>query len=1216
MGDVTTDIKTRYSIYVPKPLARINLGDWQRREGQVQSPKFGYAGVSIQTEKDMFIEVVKSTYLQARGGFTVQTTDWFHCAQKALFMATADNATLGADGVMTIAAGAGQAPTWTLDHGDSLDVYPYNSLQLHYRVEEVQNSLFEFFRGRREKKFPKDSNTFGQKLLEGLFRKDPEFNSSKKTSLLAALNPFSDVGSNPRGQPGSKEKAWDDAGKAWFDPDAKVMGGFENAVETSWQLLFGEDAFALGDANKRAPFELLGKPMDDIRGTPSAVKYTFPDVVADGAVGEKTEKQLRYGFSSYFSRFDPYALINPDHPDITGSMFPRLMHIIVVLHNGTVRLKRTVDVMYKIGSLLKDNAFFKLATTAWQAVDAGYQAVKAARGQYEVWEAVALGSRGNLGDQFTDERESGWDKRIAIRNKLVKDWTPKTTLKAVVRSKAPEKDFVTGETKGFFGTLAATPGTSPPTATIAAMHVATNGAEFDLPAITVSVATAASIAGSATSSSGWTAQSKNRKFRVKFDSFEDWIEVDLGNPVIQSLADAQTADQALPAAQQHFVTDRTTQITNVLNLIVNASGMSGRAVVANGQITFTSAITGTLSKVQLRADPDETLGLLGLKKVSAAGTDPSAALTADTIIAAWTSAWNAANPPVAPATTSPAPPWDGKVDITSEDGQIVFTSKAEGDGAFVRVSGGPVDSFDFKGDFRGESKYDEVRELDVHRRGMDSFQKLDEELLKIPDDTAALVRPAILLYKNAVGVVTKTVGAFKALIKVAGLKLPQTKGAVGIVASKGISLGTPDRIVGVGGQGVVFIADGGTGIPDQSKYVVLEEIINRITGADLLAPFFAKPYAFKPPKPSIGFRAYSDTSTDLVARNTANVLALGRIEAAGNHILGSGVARVAASYGVEIAAQEKVVISARQAKIAPANGTAPGRVEVLGHTIAIGYNEIDAKEASFGLRDRTDIKGNVINKGWPAAWRTANDPNPHPHTASVLMHAADQACIVVGKYMVQLRASKQAHPNAAQESNAAQGRIDQATLQINALNLELAGLQGKIQNLMSERAQYDEPWSDFPEEDTLEDYKDRVKAINSTEIPSATQAKAKATAEKQAIDALSDEGIVISMRDPAGANNFATSQWAHKGKPAIHLNEDGITITSKAGEDDDTSNARITLDAEGISISWNGKAGVRVKNDNSIHISDGTNKAAFAANGWNFQAGKVAFTNAQKITLG
>ncbi len=1210
MGDVTADLKTRYSIYVPKPLARINLGDWQRREGQVQSPKFGYAGVSIQTEKDMFVDVVKSTYLQCRGGFTVQTTDWFNCAQKALFMATADNATLGADGVMTIAAGAGQAPTWTLDHGDSLDVYPYNSLQLHYRVEEVQNSLFEFFRGRREKDYPANSDSFLGKLLEGLFRKDPSFNSAEKGSFT--LNPLSDKGGNARSQSGAEEKVGKVVNKVitFADPEAELKGGFEAIAEKAWQALYGNKQFTFdpngaADAKaKPAPYDIFGN-MDDIRGNPTSVGYTAHNVIGDPS---KTEKQLRYGFSNYFSRFDPYALINPDHPDINNPARPiytAVMKVITRLHNATVRLKRTVDVMYKIGSLLKDNALSKLVVTAWQAVDAGFQAIKAARGQYEVWEAVALGSRGNLGDQFTDERESGWDKRIAIRNKLAHDWTPKTTVKAAVRSKAPEKDFVTGETKGFFGTLTATPGTTPPTATIAAMHVATNGAEFDLPAITVGAATAATIAGSAPTDA-WTAHTSNRKLRVKFDTTEDWIEVDLGNPTIQSLAAATTADQGL--ASPHFVTDRATQITNVLNLIANASGMSGRAAVANGQITFTSAISGTLSKVQLRADPDSTLGLLGLKKVSAAGTDPSAALTADTIIAAWTAAWNAANPPVAPATTSPAPPWDGKIDITSEDGQIVFTSKAEGDGAFVRVSNGPVDSFDFKGDFRGESKYDEVRELDVHRRRLDSFQKLDEELLKIPDDTAALVRPAILLYKNATGVVTKTVGAFKAAIKILGLKLPQTKGAVGIVASKGISLGTPDRIVGAGGQGVVFIADGGTGIPDQAKYVILEEIINRITGADLLAPFFAKPYEQKLAKPSLGFRAYSDTSTDLIARNTANLLALGRHKDANNDVIGSGVARVAASYAVEIAAQEKVTIAARQEPLNPAHGTEPGRVEVLGHTIAIGYNEIDAKEAAFGLRDRTDAAtGTVLNKGWPAEWRTPNDPHPHAKTASVIMHAADQACIVVGKYMVQLRAAKQAD-KALNASQAAQGRIDNATQQLDGFGLELKTLQGKVADFMAPLFS--------PEWDEYDQWVARITAINTVDIPAATQAKTKATAEKQAIDTMTDEGIIISMRDPADAKNFATSQWAHKGKPAIMLNEEGITLTVKADEEDDASGARVRLDAEGISISWNGKAGVRVKNDNSIHISDGTNKAAFTANAWNFQAGQVAFSNAKKITLG
>lgn len=1197
MGDVTADLKARYSIFVPKPLARINVGDWQKREGASQSPKFGYAGISIQTEKDMFVDIVKSTYLQARGGFTVQTTDWFNCAQKAVVLATSDNATFGADGVMTIAGGAGQAPTWTLDHGDAMEVYPYNSLQLHYRVEEVQNSLFEFFRGRREKDYPADSKSFGQKLLEGFYRKDPAFNSAKKGSFLAAINPFSDEGSNSRGQSGAKES----------ETEAKLQGGFEPVAEAAWQMLYGNKQFKLGadaaaDEGKRpAPADIFGS-MDDIRGNPTSVGYTLSDVVGDGAAGAKTEKQLRYGFSSYFSRFDPYALVNPDHPDIKAAAFPMLMVAVARLHNGTVRLKRTVDVMYKIGSLIKDNAISKLVVAAWGAVDASFQAIKSARGQYEVWESVHYGSRGNLRDQFVDERESGADKRGANFKKTAYDWTPKSTAKAAVRSKAPEKDYTTGEVLGFGLTPYLVPdtGSNPPTARLSGLHVKSNAAEFDMPPITVAAATAAKLAGSSAAGDAWTAQTSTRKVKVKFDK-EDWITVDIGNPVLQSAADAATADSS--AATPHFVADRTTAITNILNTIANCNGMASRAVVANGAITFTSTTVGVLSKVQIQAEPPDTLRLLGIKKASASGTSSGAELTADTLLAAWVAAWNTANPPVAPATTSPPPPWDGKVDITSEDGQLVFTSKTEGDGSFVQMSGTLTEPLAFLGDFRGESSRDEIRELDEHRRGMDSFQKLDEELLKAPDDAAALVRPAILLYKNAVGVVSKTVAAVKAAVKVLGLKLPQTKGAVGIVASKGISLGTPDRIVGAGGQGVVFIADGGTGIPDQAKYVVLEEIINRITGADLLAPFFAKPYTKKDPKPSLGFRAYSDTTTDLIARNAANVLALGRIKN-GNNIIGSGVARVAASYAVEVAAQEKVVIGARQAPGAPGDGTAPGRVEVLGHTIALGYSEVDTKEAAFGLDARTDAKGVVINKGWPAEWRTPNSATPHAQTAAVLVHAADQACIVVGKYMVQLRASKQI---AETEGKAAQGRIDTATQLLLDLAQETINLQGKMADigiaaLLS------------PEMDEFDACQARITQIQTVDIPAATLAKANATAEKMAIDALNDEGIIISMRDPAGATNYASTQWAHKAKPAISLTEDTITLTTKAG--DDATGARVTLDAEGISIVWNGKAGLRVKNDSSIHLTDGTNKAALTPNAWNVQAGQVAFSNAQKITLG
>ncbi|MBK8256858.1 MAG: hypothetical protein IPK82_29820 [Polyangiaceae bacterium] len=188
MGDVISDLKTRYSIYVPKPLARINLGDWQKREGTSQSPKFGYAGVSIQTDSQLFVDVLKTTYIQARGGYNLQTTDLLQIAQKAVFLATPDNATVGSDGLMTLAAGAGQAPTWTLDHGDLIDVYPYNSLQLHYRVEEVQNGLFEFFRGKREREAPSDTTGLGG-VVAALFLKKTKYSTRQNPKLEASLPP-------------------------------------------------------------------------------------------------------------------------------------------------------------------------------------------------------------------------------------------------------------------------------------------------------------------------------------------------------------------------------------------------------------------------------------------------------------------------------------------------------------------------------------------------------------------------------------------------------------------------------------------------------------------------------------------------------------------------------------------------------------------------------------------------------------------------------------------------------------------------------------------------------------------------------------------------------------------------------------------------------------------------------------------------------------------
>ena len=99
------DTKSRYSLYVPKPLARINLGDWQRRD--LQSPKFGYSGVSIQTDSNLFVDVTKGTHIQAKGGYVVQTTDWLQTSKNAMYIATSDSATVGADGTIVMAAGAG-----------------------------------------------------------------------------------------------------------------------------------------------------------------------------------------------------------------------------------------------------------------------------------------------------------------------------------------------------------------------------------------------------------------------------------------------------------------------------------------------------------------------------------------------------------------------------------------------------------------------------------------------------------------------------------------------------------------------------------------------------------------------------------------------------------------------------------------------------------------------------------------------------------------------------------------------------------------------------------------------------------------------------------------------------------------------------------------------------------------------------------------------------
>ncbi len=152
--------KYRLHLSVPKPLSRVNLGmPWyEKLRGTTfdsKVAKFGYKGISLQTDSYFFADVEKHSYFNTKKSFQLQAgKEWLQYASASQWTATMQDATYASDARMTLVAGAGQGQRQPPDHGMEVRTDPYNNLYLHYRVDTVMMGLSEFMTGRREREDP------------------------------------------------------------------------------------------------------------------------------------------------------------------------------------------------------------------------------------------------------------------------------------------------------------------------------------------------------------------------------------------------------------------------------------------------------------------------------------------------------------------------------------------------------------------------------------------------------------------------------------------------------------------------------------------------------------------------------------------------------------------------------------------------------------------------------------------------------------------------------------------------------------------------------------------------------------------------------------------------------------------------------------------------------------------------------------------------------
>ena len=932
----------RFEIFVPKPNARINLG--QPATKKHPDGPYGHAGITMSAKDVVFIEAGKEMVLQsgADANMLVSGNLGTYASGDVQLTSGGDMRVSAAQRLLVI-SGSHNDPS-TLSNHDGLRLQAYNNLAQHYRINSLEVGLFEFFHGRRDR--PKRTTPSKWQILTKAAKKDP-------------LNPS-------KWKPGKRRK-FDHSNPAIekeITKDPLLQGGFTKLLHRSLSALYPAVPDGIGDkqelffpANKarypttrkkaekgkvfrprknflgvmktRAPVPKIPKLID--KSDPRVlIEPLFtndaPDAGAPGAItafGGPDLAEMEYGFSRYFNRFDPYKIHKPE------AFSGWAAKAIITMMNTLVRLRRKLDCLLYAAGLPSALA------------DLGMEAVGAAPVIGPLIGAVgatmeAYGTVSGIVDQYVasfsnpDTANPFQEKIAAFGQEFAAKADPrKASVKSAAEtwdlSKPTEWDLKVTNQAGKVVEIKLSSAPVPARAAKLTFHV-------DGLAI--------------------------RQDKDKHDENETAklaIEVD-GHRATLSL-DPVTAPDA-PA---------------VALLLAAKLGSAATVSEDSGFITIVSPIAGAQSRILIEDYTDNHLdkepayfgcatGQIEHGEAPAPAIADLKKVTADEII----------------ARLSPHP----GVIISNAGGAIRFTSELEGNGSKIEVSGKLANLvFKTTPPAKPLPQKDHVRpKISPDWENMNNSAALIEPIKTwveyvggLPAKTQALFEPITNALEDVLTAMSALESVAEGVLGVAsagGPELPDPPESVGIFGAQGITLGTHDRIIGQGGHGILFIVDGASGEVDKGHKQGKPEFLANFAGG------FAPPMRTKQ-KPSFGFRVFSDSLVDLVGGDGVQLLAMGRGKSkadrpGGKKVGGIGVARVLSSWVTEVAADEKVIISARsKGKAGDTTGTTGGRVELAGQTIAIG-----------GVRNENkDPNGDEYGPFDFDSPESATDPEPSPEDA-------------------------------------------------------------------------------------------------------------------------------------------------------------------------------------------------------------------------------------------